>query len=101
MPRYPVSPKGVLFIVLLDLFKVAKWLISIVTRSKSEKWLIFNYDSFKVAKWLILIMTCSKSAKWLILIMTRSKSAKCVFFKLGFLFSVNVYVYILMMLFYG
>ena len=33
--------------------------------------------------------------------MTRSKSAKCVFFKLDFLFSVNAYVNILMMLFYG
>ena len=37
MPRHPVSPKGVLLIVLLDLFKV-----SIMTN--------FNYDLFKVSK---------------------------------------------------
>ena len=37
MLRHPVSPKGVLLIVLLDLFKVSK-----MTN--------FNYDMFKVSK---------------------------------------------------
>ena len=37
MLRHPVSPKGVLLIVLLDLFKVSK-----MTN--------FNYDIFKVSK---------------------------------------------------
>ena len=37
MLRHPVSPKGVLLIVLLELFKVSK-----MTN--------FNYDMFKVSK---------------------------------------------------
>ena len=43
MPRHPVSPKGVLLIVLLDLFKVSK-----MTN--------FNYDLFKVSKMCVLFL---------------------------------------------
>ena len=41
MPRHPVSPKGVLLIVLLDLFKV-------------RKMNNFNYDLLKVSKMYFL-----------------------------------------------
>ena len=43
MLRHPVSPKGVLLIVLLDLFKVSK-----MTN--------FNYDLFKVSKMCVLFL---------------------------------------------
>ena len=60
MPRYPVSPKRVLLIVLLDLLKVSKIFN-------------FNYDLFKISKMYLL--------------------------KLFFLFSVNAYVHIPVVLF--
>ena len=50
MPRHPVSPKGVLLIVLLDLFKV-----SIMTN--------FNYDLFKVGKMTNFIYDLFKISK--------------------------------------
>ena len=45
MPRYPVSPKGVLF-----LFKVSKMTNFTYNLFKVSKMTNFNYDLFKVAK---------------------------------------------------
>ena len=74
MPRHPVSPKGVLLILLLDLFKVSK-----MTN--------FNYELFKVSKITNLFMTCSKSAK---------------FFKIVFFYLVSMHMYIFLWCsFYG
>ena len=50
MLRHPVSPKGVLLIVLLDLFNVSK-----MTN--------FNYDSFKVSKMTNFNYDLSKVSK--------------------------------------
>ena len=79
MLRHPVSPRGVLLIVLLDLFKVRK-----MTN--------FNYDLFKVRPFL-MFKNCYKFSKmgiqgeWLILF--------------AWDFRVNAYVYTSMVLFYG
>ena len=86
MPRHPVSPKGVLLIVLLDLFKVSKMTNFNYDLFKVSKMTNFNYDLFKVAKRLILIITIK-----IILLY--------VFFKIGVFFIVNAYVYIPMVLF--
>ena len=50
MPRHPVSPKGVLLIVLLDLFKVGKMTNFIYDLFKVSKMTNFNYNLFKVSK---------------------------------------------------
>ena len=55
MPRHPVSPKGVLLIVLLDLFKVSKMTNFNYDLFKVSKMTNFNYDSFKVSKICILL----------------------------------------------
>ena len=46
MPRYPVSPTGVLQLVFFYLFKVIKIFIDLF---KVSKMTIFNYDLFKVS----------------------------------------------------
>ena len=58
LPKHPVSPKGVLQVLLR------------LVQSQQNQY--FNYDVLKVSKmtiftvkWLFLIITCSKSAKWL------------------------------------
>ena len=50
MPRHPVSPKGVLLIVFLELFKVCKMTNSNYDLFKVSKMTNFNYDLFKVSK---------------------------------------------------
>ena len=50
MPRHLVSPKGVLLIVLLDLFKVSKMTNFNYELFKVSKITDFNYDLFKVGK---------------------------------------------------
>ena len=50
MPRYLVSPKGVLLIVLLDLFKVSKMTNFNYDLFKVSKMTNFNCDMFKVSK---------------------------------------------------
>ena len=50
MPRHPVSPKGVLLIVLLDLFKGSKMGNFSYGLFKVSKMTNLNYDLFKVSK---------------------------------------------------
>ena len=50
MPRDLVSPKGVLLIVLLDLFKVTKMTNFNYDLFKVSKMTNFNYDLFKSVK---------------------------------------------------
>ena len=50
MPRHPVSPKEVLLIVFLELFKVCKMTNSNYDLFKVSKMTNFNYDLFKVSK---------------------------------------------------
>ena len=50
MLRHPVSPKGVLLIVLLDSFKVSKMTNFNYDMFKVSKITNFNYDMFKVSK---------------------------------------------------
>ena len=50
MLRRPVSPKGVLLIVLLDLFKVSKMINFNYVMFKVSKMTNFNYYMFKVSK---------------------------------------------------
>ena len=86
MPRHPVSPKGVLLIVLLDLFKVSKMTNFNYDLFKVSKMTNFNYDLFKVRK-----MTNFNYDLF--------KVSKMYFLKLGGFFGVNAYVYIPMVLF--
>ena len=60
MPRRPVSPKGVLLIVLLDLFKVRKMTNFNYDLLKVSKITNFIYDLFKVIKMTNFITTCLK-----------------------------------------
>ena len=50
MLRHPVSPKGVLLIVLLDLFKVIRMANFNYDMFKVSKMSNFNYDLFKLCK---------------------------------------------------
>ena len=50
MLRHPVSPKGVLLIVLLDSFKVSKMTNFNYDMFKVSEITNFNYDMFKVSK---------------------------------------------------
>ena len=50
MPRHPVSPKGVLLIVLLDLFKGSKMTNLNYDLFKVSKMTNFNYNLFKFSK---------------------------------------------------
>ena len=55
MPRYLVSPKGVLFLFLL-LFKVSKMTNFNYDLFKVSKMTNFNYDLFKVSKMCVLFL---------------------------------------------
>ena len=72
--RHPVSPKGVLLVVVLELFKVSKITNFNYDLFKVSKMNNFNYDLFKVSKMYFL--------------------------KLGSFFGVNAYVYISMVPFF-
>ena len=74
MSRHPVSPKGVLLVVVLELFKVSKITNFNYDLFKVSKMNNFNYDLFKVSKMYFL--------------------------KLGSFFGVNAYVYISMVPFF-
>ena len=50
MPRHPVSPKGVLLIVLLDLFKGSKMTNLNYDLFKVSKMTNFSYNLFKFSK---------------------------------------------------
>ena len=54
MLRHPISPKGVLLIVLLDLFKVSKMSHFYYGIFKIGIMTYFNYDLFKVSKMCVL-----------------------------------------------
>ena len=54
MLRHPVCPKGVLLIVLLDLFKVSKMSHFYYGMFKIGIMTYFNYDLFKVSKMCVL-----------------------------------------------
>ena len=60
MPRRPVSPKGVLLIILLNLFKVSKMTNFNYELLKVSKITNFIYDLFKVIKMTNFITTCLK-----------------------------------------
>ena len=62
MPRHPVSPKGVLLIVLLDLFKVSKMTNFNYDLFKVSKMTNFNCDLFKVRPFL-MFKNCYKFSK--------------------------------------
>ena len=53
MPRHPVSPKGVLLIVLLELFEDSKMTNFNYGLFKPSKITNFNYDLFKLSKMCI------------------------------------------------
>ena len=54
MSRHPVSPKGVLLVVVLELFKVSKITNFNYDLFKVSKMNNFNYDLFKVSKMYFL-----------------------------------------------
>ena len=60
MPRYPVSPTGVLQLVCLTYSNSEKYFFDLF---KVSKMTIFNHELFKVRKITILFVTCSKSVK--------------------------------------
>ena len=78
MPRYPVSQKGVLLIVLRDLFKVIKMTNFSYDLFKVSKMFNLNFNLFKVSKMCVcffMVKNCYKFSKmgihgeWLILLL--------------------------------
>ena len=60
MPRYPVSPTGVLQLVFLTCSKSARYFFDL---QKGSKMTIFNYDLFKVSKMTIFNYDLFKVSK--------------------------------------
>ena len=78
MPKHPVFPKGVLLIVLLDLFKVTKMTNFNDDLFKVTKMTNFNYDFFKVSKMTNFNYDLFKVSKMTNFNYDLFKSIKCV-----------------------